>query len=163
MSSMRELQTRQEARFVLWALRSALCGARGDESCARELELVFDLAGVADTSASFHALARTLFAVDWPLAAWHGPRCGCMSTEEFFVLNALAEVAARQRQHDANPAAWWRAVLPAQHIAAVDAAARSWLAELECAGVAFPTPEHLHACLRPLESIAGPAPAMPVH
>lgn len=48
-------------------------------------------------------------------------------------------------------------------IAAVDAVARVWLAELEMAGVALPAPELLDTCLRPLQIIAGPATSLHGH
>lgn len=155
--SMQDLQTRQEARFVLWALRSAVCDARGDEEAANELAMGFALAGVSGTIDSFVTFARALLDMEWPLAVWHGPRCTCVSSEEVLILNSLAETAARLRQQDPCVAQWWRLVLPTDRIAAVDRAARIWLAELERSGVSFPEPGPLHSCLAPLEKLSGPA------
>lgn len=163
MSALRELEIRQEARFVLWALRSAMAGARGDEAAGTELARGFTLVGVSGTAGTFTDFTRALFAVDWDISVWHGPRCCCVSTEEVFVLNALAEAAERQRRATAGPAQWWRLVLPPDRIAAVDAAARTWLQELERAGVRFPPPDMLDACLRPVQNIAEPARAAGLH
>lgn len=163
MSNLNDLETRQEARFVLWALRTANCGLQGEEAAGMELARGFSLAGVEETIAAFQDFARALFAMSWPLTVWHGPRCGCISTEEVFVLNALAEAAARQRDGDEGAAQWWRLLLPAGRIAAVDAAARLWLSQLERSGVAFPGPQQLHHCMRPLEHIAGPAQRLAAH
>lgn len=157
MSNLSDLETRQEARFVLWALRTAHCGMQGEPGAGMELLRGFSLAGVAGSMGAFQDFVRALFAMQWPLTVWHGPQCGCVSTEEVFVLNALAEAAARQRDGNAGAAQWWRLLLPARRIGAVDAAARVWLSQLELAGVAFPGPQQLHSCMRPLEYIAGPA------
>lgn len=157
MSTLRDLETRQEARFVLWALRSAICRVRGDEEAGTELARGFALAGVAATTDTFEDFTRALFAMEWPLEVWHGPRCCCISNEEVFILNALAETAARQRLRDDTAAQWWRLVLPAERIGAVDTAARTWLSGLAGAGVEFPAPDHLHNCLAPLQLLAGPA------
>jgi hypothetical protein len=163
MSSLRELEIRQEARFVLWALRSAIAGLCGDADASADLVRGFALAGVSATTHAFGALASELFASEWSVEVWHGPRCCCVSAEEVFVLNALAEAAERQRLAEVAPAHWWRLILPAERVAAVDDAARTWLHELAIEGVVFPGPELLHSCLRPLENIAGPVTAARVH
>lgn len=163
MSSLQELQVRQEARFVLWALRCAMGGERGEEGAAGDLARGFALLGVSETSASFQDFVRALAAMDWSMEVWHGQRCCCVSTQEVFVLNALAEAAQRQRLADARPAQWWQLVLPAGRIAAIDAAARLWLVELEEAGVILPGPDLLETCLRPLQNIAEPASSARVH
>lgn len=163
MSPLQELQVRQEARFVLWALRCAMGGERGEEGAAGDLARGFALLGVSDTAGSFQDFVRALFAMDWSLEVWHGQRCCCVSAQEVFVLNALAETAQRQRHADAQPAQWWQLVLPVERIAAIDAAARVWLMELEEAGVVLPGPDLLETCLRPLQNIAAPATSARVH
>jgi hypothetical protein len=151
----RQTEICQEARFVLWALRCAVAGARGDQEAQ---------ADVPETADAFRRLALALTSFQWPLPVWHHPRCSCVSTEEMCVLRALSEVAERQKQSDPRPVLWWRLLLPAEGIAAVDAAARGWLLVLERAGVVFPRPAELVECLQPLEAVAQPAPpAMRIH
>ncbi len=154
----RQAEICQEARFVLWALRCAVAAGRGAEEAAAELTLGFELADVAETAAAFRGFAAELCAVQWPLEVWHHPRCCCISTQEMFILQALAQAAERHRQADSAHGHWWRLLLPANHIAAVDAAAREWLGVLERAGVVFPSPAELVECLRPLEGLTEPAP-----
>lgn len=157
MSSLSNLEARQDACFVLWALRTANRDASCRDAAGPELMHGFMLAGVHDSIAAFHDFTRALFAMQWSPTAWHRPRCGCVSPEEVFVLNALAEAATRQRNGNEHAARWWRLVLPDGRIDGVDAAARLWLLHLELAGVTFPAPERLHSCLQPLECITGPA------
>jgi hypothetical protein len=160
----RQTEICQEARFVLWALRCAVAGARGDQEAQAELARGFELADVPETADAFRRLALALTSFQWPLPVWHHPRCSCVSTEEMCVLRALSEVAERQKQSDPRPVLWWRLLLPAEGIAAVDAAARGWLLVLERAGVVFPRPAELVECLQPLEAVAQPAPpAMRIH
>jgi hypothetical protein len=80
-----------------------------------------------------------------------------------FVLQALADTAARQRRGEEDRSPWWRLLLPVEAIAAVEAAAGAWLAALYGAGVVFPTPAELVECLQPMEGIAEPAPVARVH
>ncbi|MEJ0100199.1 MAG: hypothetical protein WDO12_10875 [Pseudomonadota bacterium] len=163
MDTSRQAEICQEARFVLWALRCLVAGARGDEDAQEELAQGFELADVPETAGAFGRLADALCAVQWPLPVWHHPRCSCVSAEEMCVLRALAETAERQRHTDPRPAQWWLLLLSADGVRIVDAAARSWLAVLERAGVVFPSPAELLECLQPLEVVAEPAPLMRVH
>ena len=90
-------------------------------------------------------------------------RCGCVSNEEMFILQALAETAINQRHAEGGFTHWWRLLVPAEDVAPVDAAARAWLAVLNRAGVVFPSPAELVECLQPLHDMAEPAPAVRMH
>lgn len=163
MESARQVEICQEARFVLWALRCAMAIARGDQATRAELELGLELADVPETTAAFREFTGRLCALEWPREVWHHQRCGCVSTEEMCILQALAETALRQRRAVPGSAHWWRLLLPGASIPAIDAAARAWLAALHRAGVVFPAPLELLECLQPLERLAGPAPAARIH
>lgn len=163
MDMARQFEICQEARFVLWAVRCAVARFRGEHDAGVELERGFELADVPETTGAFLAFSRSLCAVDWPPTTWHHPRCCCVSNEEMLVLQALAEAAHRLRTGNVAPPPLWRLLLPAVAIAAIDAAARNWLATLERAGVLFPAPEELLECLRPMEGLAEPAMAGRLH
>jgi hypothetical protein len=153
----RQAEICQEARFVLWALRCAVAAARGEEGAEAELRLGFDLADVPETTAAFREFATVLGGLDWPPTVWHHPRCGCVSTEEMFILRALADTAERQRSGETGQGHWWRLLLQVEAIQAVDAGARAWLASLHRAGVVFPSQAELVECLRPIEALAEPS------
>lgn len=155
----RQAEICQEARFVLWALRCAVAAGRGEEGAEAELRLGFDLADVPETAESFREFAAVLCNLHWPLTVWHHPRCGCVSTEEMFILRALADTAERQRHGDPGYGHWWRLLLQVEAIPAVDAGARAWLGSLERAGVVFPSQAELVECLRPIEGLAEPSSA----
>lgn len=163
MESTRQVEICQEARFVLWALRCAMAIGRGEAAAEAELALGFELADVPETRATFAEFAARLAAFDWPETVWHHQRCGCVSSEEMSVLQALAETAMRQRRGEAGATHWWRLLIPVASIPSIDAAARDWLSVLNRAGVVFPSPAELLECLQPLENLAGPARAARVH
>ncbi len=163
MDSQRELAIRQEARFVLWALRCAVSRSRGDFEAEAEIAWGFHMADVLDTSVEFWNFADALCAIGWSLAAWHDPRCGCISTEEIVLLQALAETAERQRRQQLEPATWWRTLVPNHVVPSIDAQARSWLEALDRAGVKFPCQGELVTGLRQLENLVEPAGAMRLH
>ncbi len=163
MDAQRELEIRQEARFVLWALRCAVSRSRGDFEAEAEIAWGFQMADVLDTSVEFWNFADALCSIGWSLAAWHDPRCGCISTEEIVMLQALAETAERQRQQQAEPAVWWRTLVPNSAVPSIDAQARSWLDALDRAGVQFPCQGELVSGLRPLENLMEPAGALRLH
>lgn len=163
MEGARQFEICQEARFVLWALRCAIARGRGETGADAEISRGFELADVPETTPAFLAFGHLLASVEWHETVWHHPQCRCVSTEEMWVLRALAECT--EPLHGATPAAirWWRLLLPAAAIPAVVAAARSWLAVLERAGVVFPSPAELLECLVPLEGLAGPARVARLH
>jgi hypothetical protein len=156
----RQAEICQEARFVLWALRCAVAAAAGEAGAEAELTLGFALADVAETAPAFRDFAGALSVVEWPDAVWHHPRCCCVSTEEMFILRALADTAERQRRGEAGHGHWWLLLLNVPAIPAVDAGARAWLRVLERAGVVFPSQAELVECLRPMEGLMEPAPAL---
>jgi hypothetical protein len=153
----RQAEICQEARFVLWALRCAVAAERGEAGAEAELSLGFDLADVPETAGAFRDFAAVLGRLEWPLTVWHHPRCGCVSTEEMFILRALADTAERQRSGEPGQGQWWRLLLRVDAIAAVDAGAREWLRALARAGVVFPSQSELVECLRPIEGLSEPA------
>lgn len=153
----RRFEIRQEARFVLWALRCAVAHDRGDVCAESELRRGFELADVMETAASFRGFALALCSVQWAPAVWHDPQCGCVSSEELLMLQALADACERQRMGDENPSAWWLVLMPTANVGHLDHVARSWLRALQAAGVSFPQPRELIESLGQLESIAGPA------
>lgn len=155
----RQAEICQEARFVLWALRCAVAAERGEAGAEAELQLGFELADVPETAASFRDFAAVLCNLDWPLTVWHHPRCCCVSTEEMFILRALADTAERQRRGEMGQGLWWHLLLQVDAIAAVDGGARAWLGALERAGVVFPSQAELVECLRPIEGLAEPSSA----
>lgn len=163
MDPRRELEIRQEARFVLWALRCAVSRSRGDYEAEAEIAWGFQMADVLDTSVEFWNFAEVLCSIGWSLAAWHDPRCGCISTEEIVMLQALAETAERQRTEQVEPGMWWRTLVPAGTVPSIDAQARAWLKSLERAGVKFPCQGELVTGLRQLENLMEPAGAMRLH
>jgi len=157
MDPSRQFEIRQEARFVLWALRCAVAQERGDVAAAGELQRGFELADVIETSTPFRQLAVALCSVDWPATVWHDPQCCCVSYEELFMLQALADACERQHIGDGSPSAWWRVLVPQTRVATVDVAARCWLRALHAAGVSFPHPRELIESLGQLEQLAAPA------
>jgi hypothetical protein len=163
MDAQREFEIRQEARFVLWALRCAVSRSRGDFEAEAEIAWGFQMADVLDTSVEFWNFADVLCSIGWSLAAWHDPRCGCISTEEIVMLQALAETAERQRRQQLEPAAWWRTLVPNNTVTSIDAQARCWLNALDRAGVKFPGQGELVTGLRQLENLVEPAGAMRLH
>lgn len=158
----RQAEICQEARFVLWALRCAVAARRGEEGAEAELILGFNLADVPETAPAFRDFAAVLCGLDWPLTVWHHPRCCCVSTEEMFILRALADTAERQRAGDPGQGHWWRLLLQVEAVAPVEGRARAWLRVLERAGVVFPSQAELVECLRPIEGLSEPASALPM-
>jgi len=156
----RHVEIRQEARFVLWALRCAVARLRGDPAIEQEIERGFEIADVTETVVEFWALAEALYAVAWSHAVWHDPRCCCASSEELLILQALAEVAERLRNGQPEPACRWRVILPDVSVEVVDASARAWIEVLDRAGVVFPPMGELIDSLGPLQNIARPAGAV---
>lgn len=153
----RQLEVCQEARFVLWALRCAVARHDDDREAAAEISRGFELADVSETSLAFWEFAEALRSIVWAETVWHDPRCCCVSTEEVFLLQALAETSERLRQSEVQPAQWWRVLIPAKSIAIVDRMARAWLDALDRAGVVFPLRGELVDSLRPLENMMTPA------
>jgi hypothetical protein len=163
MDAQRALAIRQEARFVLWALRCAVSRSRGDDEAEAEIAWGFQMADVQATTTEFWNFADVLCAIGWSPAAWHDPRCGCISTEEIVMLQALAETAERQRRQQVEPAVWWRTLVPDNTVQSIDAQARSWLHALDRAGVKFPCQGELVTGLRQLENLVEPAGAIRLH
>jgi hypothetical protein len=163
MDAQRELEIRQEARFVLWALRCAVSRSRGDFDAEAEIAWGFRMADVQGTSEEFWNFAEVLCSIGWSLAAWHDPRCGCISSEEIAMLQALAETAERQRRQQMEPAMWWRTLVPNSTVSSIDSQARSWLDALERAGVRFPCQDELVTGLRQLENLVEPAGPLRLH
>ncbi|MEJ0098445.1 MAG: hypothetical protein WDO12_01320 [Pseudomonadota bacterium] len=157
MPQVREVEIRQEARFVLWALRCAVLRSYGNSDAEAELARGFELARVSETLSQFWSLASALISVDWSPAVWHEPWCCCASNEELIILQAMAESAERLRGEQAEPAWRWRTIVPATSVGLIDAMARSWIAALDRAGVMFPRSAELVQSLRPLENITQPA------
>jgi hypothetical protein len=147
----------REARFVLWALRSAIAFDHGDERAQAEIMRGFELADVMETSRAFWEFAATLCALRWEHTVWHDPRCGCMSTEETIVLRALAESASELRGDSGRPLQWWSLLLPADAIQAIHVAASAWVRELDRAGVVLPAAHDLARSIHPLENLVEPA------
>jgi hypothetical protein len=149
-----EVEIRQEARFVLWALRWCALAHQGDSERAwTEIGRGFELADASETAASFWAFARCLCQNAGTLV-WHGPACGCVSSGEMHVLHALAQVADRQRANDAAPSKWWQVMAPEPLNAKLDDLARCWLGQLRRAGIEYPGAAELVEALTPLHSLA---------
>lgn len=163
MDAGRQFEIRQEARFVLWALRCAVAHERGDAAAHAELLRGFELADVLETAAPFREFVRVLCSVEWTPAAWHHPQCSCVSNEELIVLQALADTWERLRCGDSCPGTWWQVLVPASVAGRLDADARLWLDALRGAGVAFPRSAELIESLRLLENMAQPAAAAQLH
>lgn len=151
--SLTEVEIRQEARFVLWALRCCALDRMGTNQPARE-EIVrgFELADASETTASFWEFARCLCRAATSGLVWHGPACGCVSSGEMHVLHALAQVADHERSAVAAPSHWWRVLVPAVQLEQVDQLARRWLAELCRAGIQYPGATQLVGALTPLHN-----------
>jgi hypothetical protein len=156
-TQIRQLEIRQEARFVLWALRCGMARQSGDPVIEAEIHRGFELADVLETRDEFWRFAEALAAVPWSHCAWHDPRCCCASSEELLVLQALAEVAERCRNGHEQVAGWWRMILPANSVERVDGCAREWISALSRAGVEFPAMHELIESLGPLSNLAQPA------
>ncbi len=153
-----EVEIRQEARFVLWALRCcALDHQRANPDVHGDIARGFELADALETLPSFRAFALHLQAAA-PGVVWHGPACGCVSSSEMHVLHALAQVADHLRAATAAPADWWRILLPAAQRGQVDGWARHWLAELNRAGIEYPGTTRLIEALTPLQMLAEETP-----
>lgn len=155
-----EVEIRQEARFVLWALRwCALDHESNNEQARAEIVRGFELADASEAAASFWEFGRYLCQSASPAVVWHGPVCGCVSSGEMHVLHALAQVADHERAAIAAPSAWWRVLVPATRLEQVDALARSWLAQLHRAGIEYPGAMRLIEALSPLQNLTEEMPA----
>jgi hypothetical protein len=145
-------ETCRVLRLLLWSVRGAIAAQRGDDEAAGYLVEGLALMGMSGTALALRDFAASLATVDWPLAAWHSPRCCCMSTQEAMVLRALGNAAGR----DADVGVW-RSLVPPPSAALVDQAARRWLADLAVAGVSMPAPADLEQSLVPVEWLASSA------
>ncbi len=152
-----ELEIREEARFVLWALRCCVSARMEGESYLYELAQGFEVADVAETRAVFCRFAEALQTHARGTVTWHGPRCGCVSFGELFVLQAMATASERLKESGSEPAPWWNGVVEANATLLVDGLARQWLEALENAGIIFPRPAELVVSLAALEQLVGPA------
>jgi hypothetical protein len=154
-----EVEIRQEARFVLWALRWCALDQQSDNNQAHaEITRGFELADASEAAASFWEFARCLCAASTALV-WHGPVCGCVSSGEMHVLHALAQVADHERAAIAAPSPWWRVLVPAGRLEQVDGLARRWLAQLHRAGIEYPGAARLIEALSPLQNLTEEMPA----
>ena len=138
---------------MLWALRYAMAHVGGNAEAEDQINRGFELADVMETRTAFWALARVLAAMDWS-SVWHAPCCCSTSSEELLVLQAIAESGERHRSGQAEPAAWWRLIVPPDAIGELDRSARAWIEALEQAGVVFPRMNDLIESLEPLHAIA---------
>jgi hypothetical protein len=157
--SLSEVEIRQEARFVLWALRWCALGHQWDnEQAQAEIGRGFELADASETVAAFREFGRVL-CQSAPSLVWHGPACGCVSSGEMHVLHALAQVADHRREEVAAPAQWWRVLVPAALVDPIDRLARQWLAQLHRAGIEYPGAARLIEALSPLQVLTDDMPA----
>jgi len=155
-----EVEIRQEARFVLWALRWCALDHQGDSEQAKaEIARGFELADASEAAASFWEFARCLCQCASSSLVWHGPVCGCVSSGEMHVLHALAQVADHERHAIAGASPWWRVLVPAARLEQVDALARRWLAQLHRAGIEYPGATRLIEALGPLQNLMDEMPA----
>lgn len=69
------------------------------------------------------------------------------------VLHALAQVADHLRGDDPAPSHWWRVLAPMAHSLRLDNLARSWLSELQRAGIEYPGASRLIEALSPLQML----------
>ena len=137
LQAMTEIEIRQEARFVLWALRRCAEWSPESEAMAADVCQGFEASGFA----------------------WHSPECACVSDEEMQVLHALALAADPLARPDPKPSAWWRVVGDEEELARVDLLSRDWLEALKLAGVPFPAPAGLTPSLSRLEGLIGYCPS----
>jgi hypothetical protein len=148
-----EVEIRQEARFVLWALRWCALDHQGDNEQARaEIVRGFELADASEAASSFWEFARCLCSAA-STVVWHGPVCGCVSSGEMHVLHALAQVADHERGAIAAPSVWWRVLVPAARLEQIDGLARRWLGQLHRAGIEYPGATRLIEALNPLQNL----------
>jgi hypothetical protein len=153
----REVEIRQEARFVLWALRTAVANHHGYREARLEVLNSFRLSGIEATRHRFWRFADALAQVGWAPTVWHDPCCGCASTEEILVLQALAETRARLCNGLRGAGQKWSALVSPEHTALIDLAARGWLMALQACGVEYPRPNELITCLGSLSVLSEPA------
>jgi hypothetical protein len=157
---MTEVEIRQEARFVLWALRWCALARQGDEPLAQdEVSRGFDMAQAREVAVSFWEFADCLCRCVSSGLVWHGPACTCVSSGEMNVLHALAQVAGDLRSGAPAPALWWRGIVPASRLPLVDGLARLWLGQLQRAGIDFPGPTQLIEAMTPLHNLVEEGPA----
>lgn len=158
-----EVEVRQEARFVLWALRCCVLVRDGDnERLSGQIDRGFELADASETVSAFREFGTSLYQAASAAVIWHGPECGCISSGEMHVLHALAQVADHRREQVVEPSQWWRVVVPAARVAQIDQLARQWLAQLHRAGIEYPGTTRLIEALTPLQSLVDewPRPAL---
>lgn len=139
MSESREVLMRREARYVLWALRCAMRAARGDEEAADSLGEQAETFAVTLACEPFIRLVRSLqtaASVDW-----HDPDCGCVSSGEMALLQALASPPEEAPVHGG----WWPLVIATGSTEGAREAARDWLRCLAAAGLCFPHADALLA------------------
>jgi hypothetical protein len=154
-----EVEIRQEARFVLWALRWCQLAHQGDNERARaEIARGFELADAPEAVPSFWDFASLLCHAT-SAVVWHGPVCGCVSSGEMHVLHALAQVADHEREAVAAPSHWWRVLVPAAQLEQIDQLARRWLAQLYRAGIVYPGATRLIEAFTPLQPLMDEMPA----
>jgi hypothetical protein len=159
MDDYQELLIREEARFVLWALRCAAAAEAGDDDARAELERGFELVDVAETNDAFAAFALALCRGGTGRIEWHEPACACVSAPEMAVLHQLATIAARLHAAEADADRGWEALVPAVLAPRVDRLARGWLLSLREAGICFPEPSQMIASLSALQNFIEPPPS----
>jgi hypothetical protein len=158
---MSEVEIRQEARFVLWALRWCAAAQEGEREAAHaEVMRGFDLVDATDTAGSFWEFAQCLCQCLSAGLVWHGPACSCVSSGEMHVLHALAHVADQSRANDSLPSRWWRVLVPESRLHLVDGLARLWLIQLRRSGIKYPGAAELVEAMTPLHWLMDEAPAM---
>lgn len=162
MDAAREIEIREEARFVLWALRCCAARSQG-EGFEAELLQGFELADVEETTAAFRRFAHALCQHAAGRVTWHGPRCACLSFGEILILQALATSGESLGEADIAPAPWWSGVVALHAAPVVDRLARHWLGALQRAGIRFPRPAELVVSLSALDNLIGTGEAAQVH
>lgn len=153
-----EVEIRQEARFVLWALRCCALLHNGNNRAAQgEIVRGFEIADALETLGSFREFGVFLQEAAKGVV-WHGPACGCISSGEMHVLHALSQVADHQRDAAVTPSQWWRVLVPAVHLDRIEILARRWLADLGRAGIEYPGVNRLIEALTPLHMLMDETP-----